>query len=274
MKNSLDVLRGLARNVRRRIIEITTPVKSPHIGGAFSATDLLVALYFEILRITAYWPNDPRRDIFIYSKGHSSSALYSVLAERGFFSLDLLKGYCRDGGRLPGHPVRDCVPGVEVSSGSLGHGLPMGVGMAIARKRDKNPARVFVMISDGECDEGSVWEAAMFAAHHHLDNLIVIVDYNKIQSLGRTDEVINLESLKRKWQAFGWSAREIDGHDFSAIVAAGEAIPFRKGKPSVIIAHTIKGKGVSFMENKAEWHYRSLDNPEEYHRALEEVEKS
>ena len=274
MKNSLDELSEHCRNVRRTVIEITAPVRSSHIGGAFSIVDVLVVLYFEVLEINPSCPDDPSRDILIFSKGHASAALYSVLAERSFFDRALLKEYYVDGGRLPGHPVRGCVPGIEVSTGSLGHGLPMGVGMAIARKIDKNSSRVFVILSDGECNEGSVWEAIMLAGHHQLDNLTVVIDYNKIQSLGRTSEVLDLEPFRAKLSAFGWSAREIDGHDINLIFQTCQSLPFEEGRPSAIIAHTVKGKGVSFMENKLEWHYRSLDDPEEYARALREVKNS
>ena len=274
MKNSLDELSEHCRNVRRTVIEITAPVRSSHIGGAFSIVDVLVVLYFEVLEINPSCPDDPSRDILIFSKGHASAALYSVLAERSFFNRALLKEYYVDGGRLPGHPVRGCVPGIEVSTGSLGHGLPMGVGMAIARKIDKNSSRVFVILSDGELNEGSVWEAIMLAGHHQLDNLTVVIDYNKIQSLGRTSEVLDLEPFRAKLSAFGWSVREIDGHDINLIFQTCQSLPFEEGRPSAIIAHTVKGKGVSFMENKLEWHYRSLDDPEEYARALREVKNS
>ena len=274
MKNSLEVLRAYSRNVRKTIIEITTPVRSSHIGGAFSVADILVVLYFEILRIDPTHPEDPERDILIFSKGHASSALYSTLAERGMFNRALLKEYYIDGGLLPGHPVRGCVPGVEVSTGSLGHGLPMGVGMAIARKIDKNPSRVFVVLSDGECNEGSVWEAVMLAGHHRLDNLTAVIDYNKIQSLGRTSEVLDLEPFGAKWSAFGWSVQEIDGHDLGATAEAFRSPSLEMGRPSVVIAHTVKGKGVSFMEDRLEWHYKSLDDPKDYQRALKEVENS
>ncbi|OGY67075.1 MAG: transketolase [Candidatus Harrisonbacteria bacterium RIFCSPLOWO2_02_FULL_41_13b] len=274
MRNSLEELKKHARNIRRSVIEISTPVKSSHTGGSFSAADLLAVLYFEILKIDPKKPQDPLRDIFVYSKGHSSSAFYSTLAERGFFNRKILEEYYRDGGRLPGHPVRNCAPGVEVSSGSLGHGLPMAVGMAVARKYDKSPSRVFAMLSDGECDEGSVWEAIMFSGFHKLDNLIAIVDYNKIQSLGSVKEVLNLEPLKAKWQAFNWAVKEVDGHNLAKIYHSLKKLPFQRGKPSVLIANTIKGKGVSFMENQLAWHYRSLDTPEEYKKAMKEIETS
>jgi transketolase len=274
MNNILEQLKEHARNVRRSVIEIATPVRSSHTGGSFSATDLLVALYFEILRIDPTNPKNPDRDIFIYSKGHSSSALYSTLVERGFAGREILKEYYVDGGRLSGHPVIGNMPGVEASTGSLGHGLPMGVGMALARKHDKKDARVFVMMSDGECDEGSVWEAAMFSGFHKLDNLVVIVDYNKIQSLAHTKEALDLEPFRQKWEAFNWSVKEVDGHDFKEIVGALESLPFEKGKPSIVIAHTIKGKGVSFMENQVAWHYKSLDDPKDYQKALEEINRS
>ncbi len=274
MPSSIEQLKEHARNVRRSVIEIATPVRSSHTGGAFSATDLLVALYFEILKIDPKDPKDPDRDIFIYSKGHSSSALYSTLVERGFAGREILKEYYVDGGRLSGHPVINNMPGVEVSTGSLGHGLPIGVGMALARKADKKSSRVFVMVSDGECDEGSVWEAAMLAGFTKLDNLTVIVDYNKIQSLAHVAEVLDLEPFKKKWEAFGWSAQEINGHDFNEILGALGKLPLESGKPSVVIAHTIKGKGVSFMENKVAWHYKSLDDPKDYQKALEEINRS
>lgn len=273
-KHSLKKLKEHARNVRRNVIKIATPVRSSHTGGSFSAADLLVALYFEILNIDPKKPNDPRRDIFIYSKGHSASALYAILVERGFASKDILKEYYIDGGRLSGHPIKNNMPGVEVSTGSLGHGLPTGVGMAIARKYDRSPARVFVMISDGECDEGSVWEAIMQAGFRKLDNLVVVVDYNKIQSLGTVEEVLSLEPFKEKWQSFNWAAREVDGHDLQEILNALKKVPFIKNRPSVLIAHTVKGKGVSFMENKLAWHYKSLDDPEDYKKALEEIKNS
>lgn len=238
-----------------------------HIGSALSCVDILTVLYFKILSINPKNSLAENRDRFILSKGHAVSALYATLAQRGFFPEDILDSYCINGGKLPGHSTMNCVPGVEVSTGSLGHGLAIGAGMALAGKRENKKYRVFVLMSDGECDEGSVWETAMFASHHRLDNLIAIVDYNKFQGLGRTNDVLNLEPLKDKWISFGWQAQEIDGHNFNEIE---KSLSIKRNKPSVIIAHTIKGKGISFMENKLEWHYKS-PNKEEYNLALKEL---
>lgn len=260
----------IAREIRKKILRMIFRSQTSHIGSALSCVDLLTVLYFDILVIDPKNPQDPGRDRFILSKGHAASALYATLAERGFIPEDILKEYCIDGGRLPGHSTMRCVPGVEVSTGSLGHGLSMGIGMAIAAKHDGSKHRVFILLSDGECDEGSVWESAMFASHHKLDNLIAIIDYNKIQAFGRTNEVINLEPFKDKWTAFGWIVKEIDGHNFSQIEKTLSGVPFEKNKPSIAIAHTIKGKGVSFMENQLAWHYKS-PNKEQLETALREL---
>lgn len=241
-----------------------------HIGSAFSCVDILAVLYFKIMFIEPQNPWALDRDRFILSKGHAASALYVTLSHRGFFPEDVLNTYCQNSGLLPGHSAKRCVPGVEVSTGSLGHGLNIGVGVALAGKRDQKSHRVFVLLSDGECDEGSVWEAALFAGHHELDNLVAIIDYNKIQAFGRTNEVLRLEPLQDKWLAFGWQVREIDGHNFIEIEKALSQLPFEKGKPSIVIAHTVKGKGVSFMEDKLEWHYKS-PNKEQYLTALDEL---
>jgi transketolase len=235
---------------------------SSHVGSVFSAVDVLAVLYDRILRIDPAQPDWMDRDRFILSKGHASAGLYVALAERGFFPESWLDEFCRDGGRLAGHITHVGVPGVEVSTGSLGHGLPLACGMALVGKRESRPYRVFTMLSDGECDEGSTWEAVLFAPFHRLDNLVAIVDYNKIQSLGTVKETLDLDSLAAKWQAFGWSVVEIDGHDFMQIENAFRAIPAQPGMPTCVIAHTIKGKGVSFMENKLLWHYRSPDADE------------
>jgi transketolase len=236
-----------------------------------SAIELLVLLYGRILRVDPSDPQWPDRDRFLLSKGHSCAALYAVLAESGFFPVEWLDDFYLDGSRLAGHVTHTGVPGVEASTGALGHGLSIACGMALAAKRDKTPVRVFVLLSDGECDEGSTWEAALFAAHHGLDNLIAIVDYNKIQSLGTVQEVLRLEPLADKWRAFGWSVTEIHGHVFGQIEAALSAFPRDAGKPTCIVAHTVKGKGVSFMENKLLWHYRPPDQ-RELQLALAELE--
>ena len=241
-----------------------------HIGSCLSMADLLAVLYGGVLRVDPAQPSWADRDRFILSKGHGAAIVYAALAERGFFPLTWLDDFCRDGGKLAGHIIHREVPGVEVSTGSLGHGLSIGAGMALAGKRDRWPYRVFVLLGDGECDEGSIWEAALFAAHHHLDNLVVMVDYNKIQSFGTVQEVLDLEPFAHKWQAFRWSVQEIDGHDHRQIARALSSLPFASGNPSCLIAHTVKGKVVSFMENQLAWHYRS-PNAEQLAQALSEL---
>ena len=248
----------IAKDIRKKILKMMYESQTAHLGSCLSCVELLTILYFKILKINPKHPLSENRDRFILSKGHGAAALYATLSQRGFFPEKILDTYCQDGGKLPGHSTINCVPGVEVSTGSLGHGLPMGVGMAVAAKNDGKDYRIFVLMSDGECEEGSVWEAAMFAAHHKLDNLIGIIDYNKLQAFGRTNEIMALEPLKEKWSAFGWQVKEVNGHNFSEIEKSLSKIPFRKGKPSLLIAHTIKGKGVSFMEDKLEWHYKNL----------------
>lgn len=255
---------ALAKAIRAHVLRMTHRAKAPHVGACLSMVDILAVLYSGILRVDSKRPDWPDRDRFILSKGHGAAALYAVLAERRFFPKEWLDNYCKDGSNLSGHITHHGVPGVEVSTGSLGHGLSIGCGMALAGKREKRPYRVFILLSDGECDEGSTWEAVLFASHHHLDNLIATVDYNKIQSFGTVKEVLDLEPLGDKWRSFRWTMREIDGHDHEQINNALINVPFSPGKPSVIVAHTVKGKGVSFMENRLEWHYRS---PDEYQLA-------
>ena len=260
----------VSKKIRERVLKMIFESGSSHIGSAFSCVDILTVLYFNILSIDPKNPLNSDRDRFILSKGHAASALYAALAERGFFPEENLDSYCRDKSNLPGHPTLRCVPGVEASTGSLGHGLAIGSGMAFAGKKDNKNYRVFVLMSDGECNEGSVWESAMFSAHHKLDNLIGIIDYNKLQAMGRTDEVIGLEPLRKKWESFGWAVEETDGHNHSEIEKRLKKTPFKKDKPSLIIAHTTKGKGVSFMEDKLEWHYKSPDK-EQFAKALKEL---
>lgn len=248
----------ISKEIRKKIIKMKYESQEGHLGSALSCVDILNVLYFKTLNIDPKNPLDENRDRFILSKGHASAALFAVLAQKGFFPEEMLGTYCKDGSMLAGHPTRGCVPGVEASTGALGHGLPMGVGMALAGKNDNKNYRVFVMMSDGECDEGTTWEAALFSAQHKLDNLTVIIDYNKWQAFGRTSEVLNLEPLAEKWGAFGWAAKQINGHDFTEIENALSAVPFEKGKPNVIIANTVKGKGVPFIEDKLESHYIHL----------------
>lgn len=244
--------------------------QTAHIGSSLSMADLLAVLYEGVLRVDPHHPLWPDRDRFILSKGHGCAAMYAALAQKGFFSKEWLNTYCLNGSHLSGH-ITYGIPGVEVSTGSLGHGLSIACGMALASKHDGRRNRVFVLLSDGECDEGSTWEAALFIPHHQLDNLVAIVDYNKIQSFGTVKEVLNLEPLASKWQSFGWATREIDGHNLEQIEETLLNVPFELGRPSCIIAHTIKGKGVSFMEGQLTWHYKPPDD-EQLRQALAELE--
>ena len=263
-------LRAFARTIRRHVLRMTHR-KGGHVGSSFSTVEVLAALYGKVLRLDPAHPGDPDRDRFVLSKGHGCAALYAALAERGFFPKSWLDGFYQNGAKLASHATHWGVPGVEASTGSLGHGLALACGMALVGKRDLRPYRVFTLLSDGECDEGSTWEAALFAPFHRLDNLVAIVDYNKIQSLGRVKDVLDLEPFGAKWKAFGWAVREIDGHDLGEVLPALESVPFEKARPSCIIAHTVKGKGVSFMEDKLLWHYRP-PNDEEFEKALAELE--
>ncbi|MFI5092229.1 MAG: transketolase [Candidatus Acidiferrales bacterium] len=266
-------LSELAKRIRQHCVRMTGKANASHIGSALSAADLLAAVYGKALRYDPRRPDWPDRDRFIMSKGHACTALYAVLAESGYFPIEKLETFYQNGSPLAGHVMHKDVPGVELSTGSLGHGLPVATGMAIAAKRDGRPSRIFCMVSDGECDEGSVWEAALFAPQHQLDNLVVIVDYNKIQSLGTVKEVIDLDPLADKWRAFRWAVRELDGHDLRAVEEAVMQVPYEQGRPSCIVAHTIKGKGVSYMENKLLWHYRAPMG-EDLTKALAELEQS
>ena len=235
--------------------------------------DILAVLYGRILHIDPKRPAWPDRDRLIVSKGHAAAVTYAAVAEAGFIARERLDEYARNGGQLYGHVTHVGVPGIEFSSGSLGHGLPVGTGMALTGKRAGAAWRVFVVMSDGECDEGSNWEAILFAGHHQLDNLTIVIDYNKIQSLDWVEKTLKLEPLGDKFRAFGWAVREVDGHDVTKLSAALEALPLEAGKPNAIIAHTVKGKGVSWMEGKVLWHYRP-PTPDELVTALAEVAAS
>jgi transketolase len=260
----------LALRIRKHCVIMTSRANASHIGSSLSMADILAVLYGKILQLDCERPSWEDRDRFILSKGHGCAALYAVLAERGFYPVSELETYYQDGTAFAGHTMHN-IPGVEISAGSLGHGLPIATGMALAAKRDGKSHRVFCMLSDGECDAGSVWEPALFAPHHKLDNLVVIVDYNKLQSLGRVEEVINLEPLADKWRAFGWATREINGHDLNEIEKALTEIPYEPNRPSCIVAHTIKGKGISYMENKLLWHYRA-PRGQDFEIAMAELE--
>jgi transketolase len=232
--------------------------------------DMLAVLYSHVLRIDPTAPEQPNRDRLIISKGHSAAAVYAVLANCGFFPHQWLDHYCENGGLLAGH-VSHQVPGVELSTGSLGHGLSVATGLALAAKIDRTTRRSFVILSDGECDEGAIWEAALFAGHNALSTLTVLIDYNKIQSFGRVCDVLTLEPFADKWRAFGWAVQEVDGHDHDRLRQTLGALPLDPNKPSLVLCHTVKGKGVSFMEDQIAWHYKS-PNDEQLALALAEVE--
>ncbi len=270
MSETQETVRSLAKRIRLHATRMIHTAKSSHLGSNLSMAELMAVLYKRILNVSPETIDDPDRDRLILSKGHAAAGYYAVLAECGFFPLEWLDDFYVDGARLAGHATRG-IPGIEVSSGALGHGLAMGAGMALAGKRDEAPYRVFALLSDGECDEGSTWEAAMLAAHHGLDNLVAIIDYNKIQALGHTRDVVDLEPFADKWTAFGWAVREINGHNLEEIETTLSSVPFETGRPSCVIAHTVKGKGVSFMEDELLWHYRNPQG-EEYERALAELE--
>lgn len=262
---------SMIKDIRKSILNMIYKAKTSHIGTAFSTVEILYSLYFHVMNVDPKNPNKNDRDKFILSKAHGSAALYATLAHKEYFPLEYLDKYCANNGTLPGHLDKDAVPGIEISGGSLGHGLPIGVGMAIANKLQYNPGMIYVLMGDGECNEGSVWEAAMLAASHRLDNLTVIIDYNKIQSFGNTNEIIDQSNITERWKAFGFQVYEVDGHNVSKLIKTFKA-DF-DGKPKAIIAHTIKGKGVSFMENNLAWHYKS-PSEEELNQALKEIEES
>lgn len=253
---SVADLEAVARKLRFKLIQMSNAAGTPHLGSALSCVDILVAAYWKIVRIDPREPAHPLRDRFILSKGHAATALYATLAERGFFPRDWLDCFAKHGSPLAEQPSPGCAPGVELATGSLGHGLPVGAGMALAARIKSQNYRTYVLMSDGECNEGTVWEAALFIPANKLGNLTVIIDYNKWQATGRSNEVMNLPSLRDKWAAFGWEAGEINGNDMAAVIEALHKATNDSGKPRAIIANTIKGKGVSFMEDDNNWHYR------------------
>ena len=267
---STAVLAAISRRIRARVVEMSHIAETPHLGSSLSCVDMLVAAYWGALRIDPSQPLAPARDRFILSKGHAATALYAVLAERGFFDARLLDTYNEDGAALPEHPGLQCVPGVEAATGSLGHGLPLALGMALAARIQGRPSRCVVLMSDGECEEGSVWEAAMFAPAQKLDTVTVMIDYNKWQATGRSDEIMALAPLAEKWRAFGWDACEVDGHDVDALRGALQREPDGSGRPRAIVCHTVKGKGVSIMEDDNNWHYR-IPTAEEVEKARVEL---
>jgi transketolase len=260
-----------SRELRRQIVRVLERGGRGHLGTSLSLVEMLRVLFDSVLRYDPKNPFWPDRDRFILSKGHGCITLYVLLQEKGFFPEEELWKFCRFDGILGGHPDPK-VPGVEISTGSLGHGLPIAVGMAVAAKRRAARHRVFTVLGDGECNEGSVWEAAMSASKHRLDNLIAIVDYNKQQSYGSTYEVLDLEPFLSKWEAFGFAAREVDGHDVKALERVFENLPFAKGKPSAIICHTVKGKGIAFAEDNLDWHHKSRIKANEVEEMLLAIE--
>jgi len=266
-----DELAERARTLRRHVVHLTADSSGAHLGGSMSSVEILTALFFGgVLRVDPSDPDSEGRDYLIYSKGHSSASLYAALAERGFFPVKELETYKQPGSRLAGHPSKE-VPGVELATGSLGHGLPVGVGLALAGQHDRSDYRVFVVLGDGECQEGSVWEAAMCAAHYGLDNLCAIVDRNGIQEDGPTEEIMALEPFADKWRSFGWEVADIDGHDLGQVTDALQRVPHRDGRPTAIIARTQKGHGLSFAAGITAWHYGKL-TPQQRDQALEELD--
>lgn len=259
MLNNIEIthLTKLSKETRRQILKMIVKATASHIAPSYSIVELLVYLYEKVLRINPKRPNDPNRDKFILSKGWGISTLYSILVHKGFFDKKLLDSYCVNGDKMIAMTTINDIPGIEATTGSAGHGLPIGAGMAMGMKLNKIDRRVYVIIGDGECDEGAIWETALIAAHHKLNNLIAIIDYNKWQSFGRTNEVLNLEPLKAKWRDFNWEALEIDGHNFKEIESAITKSHQSKDKPTIIIAHTIKGKGLSIIEDNNDYHYKT-----------------
>ncbi len=264
---SLTGLEEMARTLRRHVVSMIATAGSGHPGGSLSAAEIVTALYFKVMRHNSKDPRWPDRDRFILSKGHAAPILYAALAESGYFPIEELKTLRKLDSRLQGHTDMNVTPGVEMSAGSLGMGLSFAIGIALAARLDEKTHRTYVLLGDGECNEGQIWEAAMSAAHFKLDNITAIIDYNNIQLTGWTQNIMQLEPLSEKWQAFGWHVIEIDGHDFNQILSSLDEARGIKTRPTVILAHTIKGKGVSFMENKASFHGKA-PSPEETERAL------
>jgi transketolase len=267
--NRLD---DTSKNHRRLILEILEKSGRGHVGAALSVMEIVRVLYDSVLSYRPTDPHWPDRDRFIFSKGHGCLALYVMLAEKGFFPREELFRACRFGSMLGGHPESRKTPGVEASTGSLGHGLSIGVGCALAARLDRKKWRTYVLIGDGESNEGSVWEAALCAGKYHLDNLTVLIDYNQFQSYGPSRDIQSLEPLADKWRSFGFGVREVDGHSVSALREALNRLPFEQGKPGCLVCHTIKGKGFKSAENNADWHHKAKVKPEELSFLLTELE--
>lgn len=272
MTKTSDVtqLQSIAKETRRKIVEMITAAKSGHPGGSLSAVEILVTLYFDVLRHDPSNPKWADRDRFILSKGHACPVLYAVMAECGYTPIDELNNLRKMGSIYQGHPDVRFIPALEASTGSLGQGLSLGIGMALAARLNQSPSRTYVVLGDGEIQEGQVWEAAMFASYHHVDNVVCIVDYNRIQLDGFVKDILDLEPLADKWKSFGWHVVDVDGHSIPALQQAFAEASATKGKPTVLIAHTIKGKGVSFMENNPKYH-GVAPTKEELEKALQEL---
>jgi transketolase len=274
MEKITDILelKQKAIDLRRDILKMLAEAGSGHTGGSLSLVEILASLYYTQLKVDPARPDWRERDKFILSKGHGCPALYAVLADRGFFGKEELWTLRKLGSRLQGHPQRG-LPGIEISSGSLGQGLSVALGIALADRMDGIDAKVYCLMGDGETNEGQVWEAAMTAAHYNLDNVCAIVDFNKLQIDGLCCEVMDLGAYRKKWENFGWYAKEVDGHDFEELDKAFRELDGVRGKPQMLIAHTVKGKGVSFMEHKAEWH-GVAPNPEQLAKAMQELDEA
>ncbi|MGL4403924.1 MAG: transketolase [Fusobacteriaceae bacterium] len=266
----IQVLKTTANEIRKSIVQMVSTAKSGHPGGSLSAADILTVLYFHKMNIDPSKPKNPTRDRFVLSKGHASPAIYATLAERGFFSKDILNTFRAYGSILQGHPDMKKVSGIDMSTGSLGQGLSVANGMAFAAKMSGEAYRTYVLLGDGEVQEGQIWEAAMTAAHHKLDNVCAILDNNNLQIDGNVDKVKGIEPLDKKWEAFGWNVIKINGHDFCAIIKALDEAEKMKGKPTIILATTVKGKGVSFMEGACEFH-GAAPNADQTEKALREL---
>jgi len=267
---NVEELAKICRTTRREIVEMITAAKSGHPGGSLSAVEILVTLFFDALRHDPSNPHWPDRDRFILSKGHAAPVYYSVLAQAGYTPADQLNTLRRLGSIYQGHPDVRFIPAIEASTGSLGQGLSIGLGMALAKKLDNSPSRTYVVLGDGEIQEGQVWEAAMFASFHKVDNIVTIVDYNHIQLDGFVKDILDLEPLTDKWKSFGWHVIDVDGHSIPALQAAWDEAKATKGQPTCVIAHTVKGKGVSFMENNPKFH-GTAPTQEELEKSLQEI---
>ncbi len=266
----IGALESIANEIRIGVIEQVYEAQSGHPGGALSCADILAVLYFNQMNIDPKKPDAPERDRFVLSKGHCSTALYATLARKGYFSKELLKGFRKLDSNLQGHPDMNKVPGVDMTTGSLGQGLSAAIGMAMASKMDSAGCRVYCLVGDGEIEEGQVWEAAMCASKNQLDNLCVILDYNGLQIDGKVEEIAGLIDIKEKFESFGFKVVETDGHNIESLIHAFDVARHQKEMPSIIIAKTIKGKGVSFMENEVSWHGKA-PNKEQYEQAISEL---